>query len=37
MKLRLIAAATRATQNGRVSLGHLGSGMVYPGTYGQIA
>ena len=37
MTLLGVGAATRATQNGRVSLGHLGSGMVYPGTYGQIA
>ena len=37
MTLLGVGAATQATQNGRVSLGHLGSGMVYPGTYGQIA
>ncbi len=37
MTLLGVGAATRATQNGRVSLGHLGAGMVYPGTYGQIA
>jgi len=37
MTLLGVGEATKATQNGRVSLGHLGSGMVYPGTYGQIA
>lgn len=37
MTLLGVGAATKATQNGRVSLGHLGAGMVYPGTYGQIA
>ena len=37
MTLLGVGAATQATQNGRVSLGHLGAGMVYPGTYGQIA
>lgn len=37
MTLLGVGAATKATQNGRVSLGHLGAGQVYPGTYGQIA
>ena len=37
MTLLGVGAATKATQNGRVSLGHLGAGMVYPGTYGQVA
>lgn len=37
MTLLGVGAATKATQLNRVSLGHLGSGMVYPGTYGQIA
>jgi hypothetical protein len=36
MTLLGVGAATRATQNGRVSLGHLGAGMTYPGTYGQM-
>ena len=30
-----VGAATNATQNGRVSLGHIGSGYTYVGTYGQ--
>lgn len=37
MTLLGVGAATKATQNGRVSLGHLGAGQVYPGTYGQMA
>lgn len=36
MTLLGVGAATKATQNGRVSLGHLGAGIVYPGTYGQM-
>lgn len=35
MTLIGVGAATNATQNGRVSLGHIGSGYTYPGTYGQ--
>ena len=37
MTLLGVGAATRATQNGRVSLGHLAAGYAYPGTYGQLA
>lgn len=36
MTLLGIGAATRATQNGRVSLGHIGAGYGYLGTYGQM-
>ena len=36
MTLLGVGAATNATQKGRVSLGHLGSGMAYVGTYGQM-
>jgi len=36
MTLLGIGAATAATQSGRVSLGHLGSGMLYAQHYGQI-
>jgi len=36
MTLLGVGAATAATQNGRVSLGHLGAGMAYVGTYGQM-
>lgn len=36
MTLIGVGAATTATQNGRVSLGHLGSGMLYAQHYGQI-
>jgi hypothetical protein len=35
MTLLGVGSATKATQNGRVSLGHLGAGYVYAGTYGQ--
>ena len=37
MTLLGVGAATRGTQNGRVSLGHLASGYTYAGTYGQMA
>ena len=37
MTLLGVGAATRATQDGRVSLGHLGSGYTFAGTYGQLA
>jgi len=37
MTLLGVGSATQATQNGRVSLGHLGAGYVYAGTYGQVA
>jgi predicted porin len=37
MTLLGVGAAYRATQNGRVSLGHLGAGYTYAGTYGQMA
>jgi hypothetical protein len=36
MTLLGVGSATKATQNGRVSLGHLGAGYVYAGTYGQV-
>lgn len=36
MTLLGVGAATAATQNGRVSLGHLGSGMLYAQHYGQM-
>lgn len=36
MTLLGVGAATKATQNGRVSLGHIGAGYTYVGTYGQI-
>lgn len=36
MTLLGVGAATRATQNGRVSLGHIGAGYTYAGTYGQM-
>lgn len=36
MTLLGVGAATTATQKGRVSLGHLGAGMAYVGTYGQM-
>eukprot|EP00744_Colponema_vietnamica_P000870 GILI01001510.1.p2 GENE.GILI01001510.1~~GILI01001510.1.p2 ORF type:complete len:380 (-),score=89.33 GILI01001510.1:3861-5000(-) len=36
MTLLGVGAATRATQNGRVSLGHIGAGYTYVGNYGQI-
>lgn len=36
MTLLGVGAATQATQKGRVSLGHLGSGYTYVGNYGQI-
>ena len=36
MTLLGVGAATAATQNGRVSLGHLGSGMLYAQSYGQV-
>lgn len=35
MTLLGVGSATQGTQNGRVSLGHLGAGYVYAGTYGQ--
>ena len=35
MTLIGVGAATNATQNGRVSLGHIGSGYTFPGMYGQ--
>ncbi|ALD93574.1 hypothetical protein CR3_4395 [Cupriavidus gilardii CR3] len=35
MTLLGVGAATRATQRGRVSLGHIGAGYAYVGTYGQ--
>lgn len=37
MTLLGVGAAYRLTQNGRVSLGHLGAGYTYAGTYGQMA
>lgn len=36
MTLLGVGSATQGTQNGRVSLGHLGAGYVYAGTYGQV-
>lgn len=36
MTLLGVGSATRATQNGRVSLGHIGAGYTYVGTYGQM-
>lgn len=36
MTLLGVGTATQATQNGRVSLGHIGSGYTYAGTYGQM-
>jgi predicted porin len=36
MTLLGVGAATQGTQNGRVSLGHIGSGYAYAGTYGQM-
>jgi len=36
MTLLGVGAATQATQNGRVSLGHIGAGYTYLGTYGQM-
>ena len=36
MTLLGVGAATQATQNGRVSLGHIGAGYAYAGTYGQM-
>jgi predicted porin len=36
MTLLGVGSATAATQNGRVSLGHLGSGMLYAQHYGQM-
>ena len=36
MTLLGVGAATNATQNGRVSLGHIGAGYTYVGNYGQI-
>jgi predicted porin len=30
-------APVQATQRGRVTLGHIGAGYIYPGNYGQIA
>ena len=36
MTLLGVGAATKATQDGRVSLGHLASGYTYAGTYGQM-
>jgi len=37
MTLVGVGAPTKATQNGRVSLGHIGAGYSYLGHYGQIA
>jgi predicted porin len=37
MTLLGVGAATQYTQNGRVSLGHIGAGYTYLGTYGQVA
>mgnify|MGYP000004551308 CR=1 FL=1 len=37
MTLLGVGAAYKATQNGRVSLGHIGAGYTYAGTYGQMA
>ncbi len=36
MTLLGVGAAYKATQNGRVSLGHIGAGYTYAGTYGQM-
>jgi predicted porin len=36
MTLLGVGGATKATQNGRVSLGHLAAGYTYAGTYGQM-
>lgn len=36
MTLLGVGGATKATQDGRVSLGHLAAGYTYPGTYGQM-
>lgn len=36
MTLLGVGSATKATQNGRVSLGHIGAGYTYVGNYGQI-
>ena len=36
MTLIGVGAATQATQNGRVSLGNIGTGYSYVGTYGQM-
>lgn len=36
MTLLGVGAATNATQRGRVSLGHIGSGYTYVGNYGQV-
>ncbi len=36
MTLLGVGSATRATQQGRVSLGHIGAGYTYVGTYGQM-
>jgi len=36
MTLLGVGAATQATQKGRVSLGHIGAGYTYVGTYGQM-
>ena len=37
MTLLGVGIADRATQNGRVSLGHIGAGYTYLGTYGMIS
>lgn len=36
MTLLGVGTATQYTQNGRVSLGHIGAGYAYAGTYGQV-
>lgn len=37
MTLLGVGAPTQATQRGRVTLGHIGAGYTYLGTYGQVA